>query len=1315
MSVLGDAVIRITASAANFGRGIQAAVGHVGKLADAAQTAASALQSIGVAALKMSAALTTALTPAIVQGAKFEQAMAGVKAVLTDVQGASSGAATRFAELTAEAKRLGATTVFTATEVASAMEFLGLAGFNSSEIMGGLQDTLDLAAAGALDLGRAADLASDTMIAFGLSAEDLDRVVDVFAATATNANTNVNTLGEAMKLVAPIASTLGQDVEQVATALGILADGGIKGSIAGAGLAQGMAQLAKKGEDANKVLTKYGITFEDVNPEVVSLRDIIARFEEVNLSAGDAMTLFGARAGRTMLLLKNQGVQAFDALHKITEEAAGSAQRMAEIRMDTVIGSFKTLKAAIEALNIGIFDSFKETLRDTIKTMTEWVQVGVDWVSKNQAIAGTIAVLMGAAAAALAVFGTFAVVVASVAAAIAGLVLIGASAITWALALVAGMSVLGATLTAVIVPLLISMKSHVKALGRVFQTVWKNAIKPMWEGFRDTLRDVWISTVLPVFRELEAAMGRVVATLQEGADGLAKYSSTLQYVGETIAWLIGNGIALFLMHLVFLVEMLGGVISAVGWLADVLIRLTGALVGYTFAAKDDTSLADKFKKDAEAARELTEAITRLTEVSRERVNKAKLANAQDRKAIALLEDFDKLSVVQAKKLAELMAAKAADLPIMRARLDLLKEDAQLLETAVNIAAKTDKREAARLTNQLDRVKQQITEDEKAIERLNIINEIRFRGAEAIDEQRAALEQSMAARKDDIALKEDELEVLRDANQSTRVQLAELDKLLELQASEGQQLRDLISMNRRYADIMKEVGGDTARFAERIEELREIFIAAADAEEELEASTKKFDDLVKEVNTRKLSGLAGEFQKTRELRAEQEELLNTQERLIKTSLEGLKERFKDIASYEEGEAKVKQYNEAIEKQAKLEEDLDKIKATRAAADRAAAASEAATVKKAANSRRTALRDAEIADLRRRGKDVSAQRLDNAKILEEEKIKNDKLFEMDGVNNARIRADRKKLEAIQADAASARLRKVMEDRAGKGGVLKSEKDLETSITNQLVKRVTTLQDIFMLYDAIGKLRLMQERRAFKAAEKTAKLEERLDTLRKRRENLVIGGGDPTSVDKTIARLQKQIELQRAVERKRADEAALAPAPDPGMDADVMADRIATQMTAIAELGAKVKESLMLGVATMSEIPTLWVDAIIGGWVNEAQRIVNAVKATMAEVNRAMTPPGGGGGFGGGGLFNVAPDAINRFRGGPQNSPPMDLSSASASQPSGMATGGFAGGSQAKEFNDNRRVHMDIHNNVDMDNVQRQIGLTLSEVNMGSGDEI
>ena len=159
--------------------------------------------------------------------------MAEFETAMTKVQAVSGASADEMDRLSEKARVLGGSTEYSAGQVADAMGYMSMAGLGVTDTYNGVEDVLNLARVGMIDLGTASDIATNIMSGFGMEASDLSGIIDVMSATTSNSNTNMTQLGEAMKYVAPTASGLGVSIQDVSTSLGILGNAGLQGSIAG--------------------------------------------------------------------------------------------------------------------------------------------------------------------------------------------------------------------------------------------------------------------------------------------------------------------------------------------------------------------------------------------------------------------------------------------------------------------------------------------------------------------------------------------------------------------------------------------------------------------------------------------------------------------------------------------------------------------------------------------------------------------------------------------------------------------------------------------------------------------------------------------------------------------------------------------------------------------------------------------------------------------------------------------------------------------------------------------------------------------------
>src|SRR5690606_17188308 len=262
----------------------------------------------------------------------FEASMNRVKAV-TGATGKD------FDALVEQAKQLGKTTQFSASEAADAMGFLAMAGFKVDEIMTALPGVLNLAAAGQLDLAEAADIASNILSGYGLEVAEINRLNDVLAKTFTSANVDMRMLGESFKYVGPVAASAGLQFEEVAAAVGLLGNAGIQGSEAGTALRGSIARLLKPTAEVSDTLKRLGVNVVDSRGELPPLVDINRQLEQAGATTADMMTIFGLEAGPAMQALVSQGSNALGNLTRELENSGGTAEQIASTQMEGLNGA----------------------------------------------------------------------------------------------------------------------------------------------------------------------------------------------------------------------------------------------------------------------------------------------------------------------------------------------------------------------------------------------------------------------------------------------------------------------------------------------------------------------------------------------------------------------------------------------------------------------------------------------------------------------------------------------------------------------------------------------------------------------------------------------------------------------------------------------------------------------------------------------------------------------------------------------------------------------------------------------------------------
>lgn len=289
-------------------------------------------------------------------GMQFEQGMANVSAI--------SGATG--AELTAlsdKAKEMGATTKFSAIEAADAMGYMGMAGWNSSQMIDGIAGIMNLAAASGKELASVSDIVTDALTAFGLKASDSAQFADVLAVASSKSNMNVSLLGESFKNVAATAGAMGYSMQDTTTALGLMANAGIKGSDAGTSLRGVMTRLAKPTAEVKQTMTALGISAVNTDGSMKPLSTLIPELQTAFSSLTDsekgqyATMIAGKNALSGFLSIVNSSPDDFYSLSDAINNSEGAAQSMADTMNDTVSGKLTLLKSQFEGVKIAIFDA----------------------------------------------------------------------------------------------------------------------------------------------------------------------------------------------------------------------------------------------------------------------------------------------------------------------------------------------------------------------------------------------------------------------------------------------------------------------------------------------------------------------------------------------------------------------------------------------------------------------------------------------------------------------------------------------------------------------------------------------------------------------------------------------------------------------------------------------------------------------------------------------------------------------------------------------------------------------------------------------
>lgn len=321
--------------------------------------------------------LKTLATAAVGVGSDFESGMTLVAATMGITTEEIAAGSEEFDKLQKAAKEAGATTQFSATQAAEALNYMALAGYDADKSIETLPTVLNLAAAGGMDLATASDMVTDSMSALGDAAGTTEGFVDKMAKTSQKSNTNVQQLGEAILTVGGTAKNLAGGVVEMNTVLGIFADNGVKGAEGGTALRNVILSLTAPTDKAKKQMEVLGLQVFDANE---NMRPLNETFNDLNgilgtMTQGEQTEVLNSIFNKVDLksvnaLLANSG-ERFDELSGYISDCDGAAADMAATMNDNLQGKVTILKSGLEGLGIAAYEKFKTPLTNAVENITE--------------------------------------------------------------------------------------------------------------------------------------------------------------------------------------------------------------------------------------------------------------------------------------------------------------------------------------------------------------------------------------------------------------------------------------------------------------------------------------------------------------------------------------------------------------------------------------------------------------------------------------------------------------------------------------------------------------------------------------------------------------------------------------------------------------------------------------------------------------------------------------------------------------------------------------------------------------------------------
>lgn len=524
------------------------AVQKIAATGEKLKTVGDNISSAGQKLLPVTAGVTALGTASVTTAANFESSMSQVQATMgitkdamSTVNGQSVNTMDTLSKL---AKKMGAETAFSASECAEALNYLALAGYDTQQMCDTLPTVLNLAAAGDIALADASDMVTDAMSALGMGVDEAETMVDQMAKTASTTNTSVAQLGEGILTIGATAKSIKGGTAELNTALGILANNGIKGAEGGTHLRNIILSLQNPTDKAAAQMEVLGLSVYDSEGNMRSMNDILGDLNKSmdGMTSAEKSNIISTIFNKTDLssvnaLLANTG-ETWDSLQKSITDSGGAAQQMADTQLDNLQGQITILKSALEGLAI----SFGELLMPVIKQIVGWVQKFVDWL--NGMNDGTKKVIMTVALLAAAL-GPVLIVIGKVISAV-GTIMTVVPKIAGVINTVKGaFAALNTTMLANPITLIIAA---IAALVAAFIYLWNNCDGfrqfwiDLWENVKQTAVTVW-NAIKEFFAQVWEAIKTIFSTVFEVIKTLVTtyfnlYKTIIQTVFNTVKTVI---------------------------------------------------------------------------------------------------------------------------------------------------------------------------------------------------------------------------------------------------------------------------------------------------------------------------------------------------------------------------------------------------------------------------------------------------------------------------------------------------------------------------------------------------------------------------------------------------------------------------------------------------------------------------------------------------------------------------------------------------------------------------------------------------------
>lgn len=335
------------------------------------------ISGVGKSLTSAGKTLTSAVTvPVAGAGAAIIKMSSSFESAMSRVQAISGATGDDLTALNKKAQELGATTAFSASEVADGMTEMAKAGWNAGQIIDGMEGVLNAASASGENLANVSTIVADAITGFGMEAKEATKVADLLTQAANSGTIDINDLGESFKYIAPVASTMGFSIEEVTTAIAAMSKAGIKGSQAGTSLRTMLTRMVKPTDQVAAAMGELDIKLTEQDGSFKSLNKITSEMREKFANMTDeqkayyATILAGQEGMSGLLSILNLTQEEYDEISKSMDNANGIAKETADVMLDNLKGQVTILKSSLEGLAIQL----GEVILPYLKRFVEWVQ-----------------------------------------------------------------------------------------------------------------------------------------------------------------------------------------------------------------------------------------------------------------------------------------------------------------------------------------------------------------------------------------------------------------------------------------------------------------------------------------------------------------------------------------------------------------------------------------------------------------------------------------------------------------------------------------------------------------------------------------------------------------------------------------------------------------------------------------------------------------------------------------------------------------------------------------------------------------------------